>query len=192
MADSPIASATAFVERQLESLSPRDRRLLLGLLSFGVIVGLGLLWWTLYGVLDDKASRVRTARENLASAKLYQAEYQTAAASLAAQESRLGQFASKRVSAHLEEIAGRRGLADNLKAINESGSEVVGNIKQTRYSVDLKDLEHVDAIGFLYDLETSGYPASVNTADFKTKKTRDGGNVLNLSLELVVFSLASG
>ena len=192
MADSPIAGVTAFFERQLESLSPRDRRLLMGLLSFGVIVGLGLLWWTLYGILDDKASRVRTARENLETARLYQAEYQTAAASLAAQESRLGQFANKRVSAHLEEIAGKRGVTDNLRKVNETGNEVVGNIKQTRYAVELKDLEHTDAIGFIYELETSGYPASINNADFKAKKKRDGASTLDLSLELVVFTLADG
>lgn len=192
MAESPIATVTAFAERQLEALSPRDRRLLLGLLTFGVVVGLGLLWWTLYGVLDDKASRVRTARENLETAKLYQAEYQTAAASLAAQESRLRQYQGKRVSAHIEEIAGKRGVSDNLRAVNENGAEVVGNIKQTKYSVELKDLEHQDAIGFLYELETSGFPASVNHADFKAKKKRDGGSTLDLSLELVVFSLAEG
>ncbi len=192
MADSPISAVTAVVERQLESLSPRDRRLLLGLLTFGTLIALGTLWWTLYGVLDDKASRVRTARENLATAKLYQGEYQTAAASLAAQESRLAQYKTKRISAHLEEIAGKRGVGDSLRAVNESGAEVVGNIKQTKYSVELKDLLHQDAIGFLYELETSGYPASVNNAEFRGKKTRDGESKLDLSLELVVFSLAEG
>ncbi len=192
MADSPIAPVVAFAERQLEALSPRDRRLLLGLITFGTLVGLGLLWWTLYGILDDKASRVRTARENLEMAKLYQGEYQAAAAQLAAQESRLRQYQNKRVSAHIEEVAGRRGVSDNLRAVNEVGSETVGNIKQTRYNVELKDLAHEDAIGFLYELETSGFPASVNSAEFRAKKRRDGTSLMDLSLELVAFSLAEG
>lgn len=189
MADNPLAGVTAAVERQLESLSPRDRRLLIGLVSFGTFVGLAFLWYSLYGILDNKASRVRAARENLETAKVLQAEYQGAAASLAAQESRLRQYEGKRVSAHLEELASKRGVTDNLRAVNESGSEVVGNIKQTKYSVELRNLEHQDAIGFLYELETSGYPASVEVAQFKSKKTREG-SVLDLALELVVFSLA--
>lgn len=187
-----LQRVSGFIERQIESLSPRDRRLLFGLFTFGTLVGVSLLSWTLYGLLDDKASRVRTARDNLATARLYQAEYQTAAADLAAQESRLREFEDKRLSAHLEELASKRGVTENLRSVNESGSEVVGNLKQTRYAVELKDLEHVDAIGFLYELETSGYPVSVDQAEFRAKKARDGASKLDLSLELLVFSLAEG
>ena len=191
MAEGRFGGIKATLERQLEALSPRDRRLLIGLMTFGTLVGLGLLWYTLYGILDDKASRVRLARENLETAKVLQIEYQKAAASLAAQESRLREFQGKRVSAHLEEIAGRRGVTDNLRAVNEVGAEVVGNIKQTKYSVELKNLAHVDALGFIYELETSGYPVSVELADFRAKKGREG-NVLDVNLELLVFSLAEG
>ena len=58
--------------------------------------------------------------------------------------------------------------------------------------MELKELAHADAIGFLYELETSGYPASVNMAEFKAKKKRDGTSTLDLSLEILVFSLAEG
>lgn len=192
MIPAPIQRITSFMERQIESLSPRDRRLLFGLFTFGTFVAIVVLSWTLYGLLDDKASRVRTARDNLQTARLYQAEYLAAAEDLAAQESRLREFEDKRLSAHLEELASKRGVTENLRSVNESSSEVVGNLKQTRYAVELKDLEHVDAIGFLYELETSGYPVSVNQADFRAKKARDGASKLDLSLELIVFSLAEG
>jgi len=187
----PMSNAIAAIERQLEQLSPRDRRLLMGLISFFTVAGLVVLWWTLAGLQADKESRVLAAKNDYLIVSELQAQFQDASERLDAQESRLGQYQGKRVSAHIEEIANNRDVRSSLKAVKESGSEVVGSIKQTRYNVDLKDLTYQDAVGFLYELETSGYPLSVETAHIRGKKTRDGKKV-DVALELVGFSLAEG
>jgi len=190
MATAPIARGPgAFVERQLESLSPRDRKLLVGLLSFMGIAFVSVLWYSLYTVLDDKASRVREAKSQLEIVKVLEAEHAAAAGKLEASESRLAQYKGKRVSAHIEELANQRDMNEQLKAVNEVSSEQVGNIKQTTYKVDLKGLDYATAYGFMYELETSGYPVHIEMADFKktfVKKVKK----LNVTLELVVFELA--
>lgn len=184
----PTSGVVAFVERQLESLSPRDRKLLIGLvvaLSLGFVV---VLWTTLYSVLEDKASRVRSAKTKLEAMQMLEAEYLQAVQQIEQQEARLAQFKGKRVSAYIEEIASKRGVLEQLRSVNEAGSEEVGSIRQSRYRVELKRLGYEEAFGFIYELETSGFPTLVDLAQFRTVKSRDG-KTLDLTLELTVYSL---
>jgi hypothetical protein len=195
MANAPIASGpSAFIERQLESLSPRDRKLLIGLVSFMAIVFVSVLWYSLYSVLNDKVSRVRETKSQLEAVRILDAERRAAMTKLESAEARLAQYKGKRVSAHIEEVAQKRDIpqehVDGIKKVG-SGSEQVGKVKQTTYKVDLKGLDYSDAYGFIYELETSGYPVHVQTADFRktfVKKEKK----LNVTLELVVFELAEG
>ena len=184
-------SVMAWIERQLEALSPRDRKLLMGLVCAGVTIGLVMLWYSLYSVLDSKASRVRAAKTNLAQISQMSADYNIAATKLAAQENRLREYASKPVSAHIEELATAQGILDSLRTVNETNSETVGNFKQISYQVELKGVGYEPAMAFLHALETSGYPASVETAEFQSTTVKREKK-LNLNLELVVFRLAGG
>ena len=191
MAIAPISRGpSAFIERQLETLSSRDRKLLVGLVSFMALGFVSVLWYSLYTVLDEKASRVRDVKSQLEIVKALELEHAAATSRLADSESRLGQYKGKRLSAHIEEVAQKRSLdQEMLRAVNEVGSEQIGNIKQTTYKVDLKGLDYADAYGFMYELETSGYPVHIKLADFKktyVKKVKK----LNVLLELVVFQLA--
>ena len=63
------------VERQLENMSQRDRRLLVGLLAFMGLAVVGVLWFVLYNSLEDKASRVRDAKSKLEEVQVLQREY---------------------------------------------------------------------------------------------------------------------
>ena len=193
MANAPIARGPgAFVERQLESLTPRDRKLLIGLVSFMALGFVCLLGYTLYSVLDDKVVRVRETKSQLEAVRALDAEREAAMSKLEAAEARLAQYKGKRLSAHIEEVAQKRDMPqEQLRAVNEVGSEQVGKVKQTTYKVDLKGLDYGDAYGFIYELETSGYPVHVQTAEFRktfVKKVKK----LNVTLELVVFELAEG
>jgi len=193
MAQAPIARGPgAFIERQLESLTPRDRKLLIGLVSFMAIAFVSVLWYTLYTVLDDKVVRVRETKSQLEAVRALDAERAVAATKLEAAEARLEQYKGKRVSAHIEEVAQKRDIPqDQLRNISEVGSEQVGKIKQTTFKVDLKGLDYADAYGFIYELETSGYPVHVQTADFRRTVVKKEKK-LNVTLELVVFELAEG
>jgi hypothetical protein len=171
----------------------RDRRLLIGLFSFFGIAGVLLLWWTLYGFLEDQASRVRDAKAKLEEVQVLQQEYLAASAQATAQEQRLRAYQGRPVSAYIEQIASQEEILDYLRAVNSSGApEVVGSIRQTVYTVDLQRVPELSSlIRFLHELETGGYPARVDTASFRTTTRRDE-KTYNLKLDLVVYSLAEG
>jgi type II secretory pathway component PulM len=191
MAASPLTRVTEAAERQIELLSPRDRRLLMGLVGFGALLGLAVLWWSLDGMLDDKASRVRLAKENLSIATQMQADFKVASAKLGDQETRLKEYTNQPISAKIEEIASNRGVLESLRSVNENSTEIVGKMKQTKYSIDFKAMPIESAMGLLYDLETDPYPVSVEMADFKVTTNREGKK-MSMTLELVVFMLAEG
>src|SRR5687767_168639 len=95
----------AIVERQLDALPPRDRKLLAGLVLLVVVVATFAFWYFLHQALESKASRVRAAKDALVAVQELDAEYQAAAAQFAAQKGRLEQFANQPVTAWVEDLA---------------------------------------------------------------------------------------
>jgi hypothetical protein len=181
----------AAVDRLLETLSPRDRRLLVGLVSFvGVVVLVGF-WWILHGLLESEASRVREAKEHLSRILDLQTEHDAAKARFDAQRDRLAESSAKPVSAFVEELANAHGLNSQLSAVRQQQSEEIGDVAQTRYTVELKRAMQEPLYRFLYALETSGYPARVEQATFKTSLVK-GEKLMDLTLELVVLSVREG
>jgi type II secretory pathway component PulM len=179
----------AAVEQQLEALSPRDRKLLVGLVLFVLLLATGGFWYLLHTTLEDKASRVRAAKEAYARVEQLEAEYRDADARFTAQKGRLEQ--AQPVTAWIEDLANRHELGGSLSAVSQKGVEQVGDITRTRYGVELKRAPQETLFRFLHDLETSGFPAGVETAKFKVV-TVQKQKMLDLSLELVVLSLATG
>lgn len=179
----------ASIERQYEALSSRDQKLVVGLLAFFVLVGLGGLLFFLNGALDDKADRVRSAKATYQTVERLEGEYVQATSLFASQESRLQQYASRPVSAWIEDLATEHAIIEQLRSVNEVGQEVVGDLVSTDYSVEFKRAEQESLYRFLYDLETNDFPAQVRQADFKVafvKKERK----MDLRLDLTVLSLA--
>lgn len=178
----------AAVERQLDALSPRDRKLLVGLVLFMMLVFVGIVLWGLNSLLDDKASRVRTAKESYATVLELDADFQRAAAAFATHEDRLRQYSHQPVTAWVEDLAKKHGVDTALSAVREKNAEEVGDLVQTRYTVEIKKSPQEPLYRFLYDLETSPFPARVEQATFKVatvKKER----LLDLTLEIVVLSV---
>ncbi len=177
----------ALVERQLETLSPRDRKLGGGLVAFLALLFVGGLWWTLSGIL---AAHVRSSNEKLGQIQALQAEYAGAAETLASQETRIKQFADQPVGAWIERLAQENDVATQLRAVNETSAEVVGSLRQTHYKVELKQAQYDAMLEFLYALETGGYPARVEQASIRTTVAgRERAKVYDLTLELVAYSV---
>jgi hypothetical protein len=176
------------IDAQIENLSPRDRKLLLGLVAFVSIVGFGFLLLFVRGAVDDKASRVRTAKDNLEMIEAMTVEYVSAAEKVKRGEERLERFGNESLSAYIERVAREKGLEQNLTGVSPQDSEVVGSIRQTGYRVDMKKIPLESALDFVYEIETSGYPLSVELARFKTVM-QSGEKVIDLTLDLVAYQL---
>jgi hypothetical protein len=189
MAQLPVRTGpTAFMERQLEALSRRDRMLLVGLLGFGAVLFVSVSGYIAWSILDAKADAVIEVKGQVAEMQILQRKYQSAEATFKSHEEALRN--KQPVSTFIEGLASKHEITDQLSNINAQGSpEVVGSIAQQRYTVEIKKAPQENIFRFLYDLETSGYPVSVEQAAFKSQKTRDGV-MMNLTLELMVLSVA--
>lgn len=189
----PRRGVVAAVERQLESMSPRDRKLLAGLVAFVCTAFLVGTWWTLSGILAARAADVRDANQKLAQIRVLQGELAEANATLEAQQARIQQSASQPVGAWVEKLATDAGVLGELRNVNETSAEVVGGLKQTHYKIELKKSQYDPMLAFLYGLESSGYPAQVELASIKTASGgKDKGKVYDLTLDVVVYSLEEG
>jgi hypothetical protein len=189
----PRRGLVAAVERQLESLSPRDRKLLGGLVAFFATAFLVGTWWTLSGILAARAADVRDANQKLAQIRALQGELAAANQTLDAQQARIQQSASQPVGAWVEKLATDAGVLGELRNVNETSAEVVGGLKQTHYKIELKKSQYDPMLTFLYGLESSGYPAQVELASIKTSSGgKDKGKVYDLTLDVVVYSLEEG
>lgn len=182
----------AYVEQQLEMLSPRDRRLLVGLVLFFSVMLVGGYWYMLNGLLDDKAARVRDAKESLLLVQQLDSEYRQHKGTFEAQESRLREYGQQPVAAWIEELATEHGIIEQLRQVKESASEPVSDVvKRTTYKVEIKRAPQKELYEFLHALETSPFPASVEESVFKTafyKKEK----FLDLTMNLTVLSLSGG
>ena len=186
-------SLTVRIERQLESMTARDKRLLMGLMVLVTLVFLGGTTFTLRGWLGERAEEVAEKKEMLSQVQLLGLEYNQAMAEVSRNEVKLKAHSNKPVSAYVEEIAGNLGILDNLKSVNARGTpEVSAGVRQTMYSVEIQRTDSLEAlIRFLHELETSGFPARVETAKFNYRQVREASQY-TLNLDLVVYSLAEG
>lgn len=178
------------IQAQLDQLSPRDRRLLGGLVAFVGLVVVLLVALSLRGALRDKASRVVTQKDTLEAIQDLQGEHAVAAARIEAAEARLREYGDQPLSAYLERSAAAVGLSDEL-AVSRQQTEVVGGVAQTRYKVDLNRVPYDLALNFIYDIETSGYPLTVESARFRSVTTKDEKQ-LSVTLEMLAYSLQEG
>ncbi|MEQ1570783.1 MAG: type II secretion system protein GspM [Myxococcota bacterium] len=180
----------ARVEQTLESLSPRDRILLVGLMLFAAAALTGGFWYLLHSTLEEKASRVRSAKETYARVEALEVDYRDADSRFAAQKDRLDQITRQPVTAWIEELANKHQLGGSLSSVAQKGSEQVGDITQTKYNIELKRAKQDILYRFLHELETSGYPARVDNAAFKVVTVKKE-KAMDLSLEITVLSMAT-
>jgi type II secretory pathway component PulM len=186
-----IRELRARLSEQLEALSTRDRNLFTGLVLGVATVFVGLVTWSLLGVLDDRASRVRTAKDNLNTAQELATEHAILAAKVAAAEARMGEFRPTQVNTYVESWASEAGVLAGLKEVRETSSQTVGTFRERDYRVDIQGIPLDGVVRFLYRVETSPYPIKVRAARFKVRDPRRE-RTLDLDLELSTFSKEEG
>jgi len=178
------------VQAQLDSLSPRDRKLLAGLIAFLGLLFVGFVALTLRGRLEDKASRVVTAKQSLEAMQELQQEYVVDSKRVDQATERLEEFGDKPLSAYVEETARRVDASDEL-SVSKQQSENQSGFEQTRYKVDLRRVPLDAALQVIYDLETSGYPLEVDSAELRSIHVKDQ-TMVRVTLEITAYSLAEG
>ena len=189
-ADAAFNPIQSRIEPLIDSLSPRDRMLALGLVSFGGMVVVGFVgWWmnsTLAGLRTDIADR----HETLAFVVEAAAEYASSQVELDRIEKELSRHAETDLSAFMEKAAQSAHLGENLDRANLTRTTEIptSSLEQKDYDVSLSKVELEKFLNFLHAIETDGYPLRITNAAIKSVTVR-GEKLLNVKMDVAAFKL---
>jgi type II secretory pathway component PulM len=169
-------------------MSPRDRRLFLGLVIACYGGAVFMAFWLGSGFLSDLDSRVDTRDDALMRLSSMEADYVRNADQVAAIEDSLRQNANQDFQSYVERAAATVGVTSNLKSVREKGVSELGTLQEKTYAVELDRVTVQQLSEFLFELEAGGFPLRIRTSRIKGSG-QAGSRVVTASLELSAFRL---
>jgi cell division protein FtsB len=170
------------------TMSPRDRRLFVGLIVFVLVVLFGGAWWVGRSVLADVRSRVDQREETLGLLNGLASDQTEAAEKVATIEAELRKNEGQDLPSFIEKSAEKAGIASNLQGVREKQVVTEGSLEEKTYTVEITKILLPQLTDFLYAIETDGYPLRVRS--MKTKATTvQGVKMLAVSMEISAFRL---
>jgi len=176
------------LEPLLDSLSPRDRMLLLGLSVFGGLLLIAGVGWWMTSSLDGLRSDIDDRKEALAFVRQEIAEYEASQEQLILIEEELKKHEGTDFSAFMEKAAESADMKDQLSSVRPTSTTTVGSLEVKNYDVKVNRVSLPQFLDFLYQVETDGYPLRITNAKLKGV-TVSGAKLLNVTLEVSAFRL---
>ncbi|MBN1336865.1 MAG: type II secretion system protein M [Deltaproteobacteria bacterium] len=178
----------ARVQSLLEGMTPRDRMLLNLLVIAGVVVAFVLGGIGLRTHINGLRSEIETRKNQLAMVEEMKQAWNEDRDTLAVLEEKVSAHAETSFSAFLEKSADRVSLRDNLKQVRELSSSTTDTLEERQFAVTLSRVSLEQLVGFLYEVETAGYPLRVLSAKIKTVVV-SGQKLLDVTLEFSSFKI---
>jgi hypothetical protein len=175
------------LQQQFEALPARSRRMLLFLLVLLGAVWMGGLWWWTSSDLTTQTEDLERRQRTLRNLQQLQLQYVQANAQITEAESRLAALGKQNISSFIETKARDNEVRDQLRGIERGSSETRGRIRETRYRVTIERAPLDKALGFVHDLETSGF-LSTETSAIRTSFV-SGTRLLSVTLDLIAYEL---
>lgn len=169
-------------------MSPRDRRMFLGLIVAAYVGALGFSLWLGGSLVADARSRVDARETALGRLRLLEAQYVADAAQVEEIENILRQNANQDFQAYVEKAAQKTGVTQNLRAVREKGMTQEGTLQVKTYAVDIDKVSLQQLTDFLYEVEAGGYPLRIDQSRIKTSGSA-GTRLMNASLEVSAYRL---
>lgn len=178
------------IESLVESLSPRDRRLLTGLTVFFTVALFAGGAYLVKGALDKQETQITYKTEQLVRAQEILLESGALRARVDGAEARLKGRQGLILQSFIEKEVLAAGITqDKLQNLNPR-SEVPGErYKQTVVEVQLKEITLDSLVRFLHSIEYGDVPIHVKSLRVHTGRRQRSD--LDVDLELLVVSLAS-
>lgn len=179
------------VESVLESLSPRDRKLLIGLVFF-FLVGAGALGvYGMKGAIDGVKSTITTRQDQVFRAQGLIADNQEIEARVEAAEVVLKDGSEFIIQSYLEREALAAGITqDQIPSIQVRSDAQGTYYTETVVEVQLKKVDLGMVVKFLHAVEYADRPVHVKALRVRTGR-RDR-NELDVDIELTVVKLNEG
>ena len=174
----------------LADMSTRDRRLLLGLVASGVVIMLTGGGWWMNQSLRDLESRVTSRADSLHMLKVMASDHAVAIGQAEEIKQRLKANEGTDLSSFLEQAAKNASVADRLTQVREKSSSTSGILEEKLYSVALTKLTTDEMAGFLFEVETAGYPLQIRNFKARTRKRKDE-KTLDLDMDIAAFRVVN-
>jgi len=184
----PFAPIRDRVHAALEGMSARDRMLLYILVIFFTLVGLGLGTMGVRSHLSRLDETLDNRRSQLAMVREMAVEYADGTEQLADVQDKLRAHDGTTLSAFLEKSADSVQIRDSLKQVKERTSTTTESLEEKQYTAQLRPVTLEQLVGFLYEVETSGYPLLIKTLTAKTI-TISGVKNLDVTLDISAYKL---
>ena len=186
-----MGHVTARVDAILEGLSPRDRKLLIGLVLFGLVILVGGGFFVMSSSLDAKETQLAERRSDLNYVETLAEEYTGSQATLEEIEAELRKSGGQDLSAFLEKAATEVKIAENLDSVREKTVVELGSLEQKNYDVTVSRLTQDQVVDFLYAVEGGDFPLKISSANFKVVKVK-GEKLVTLKLDIAAYRLLEG
>lgn len=173
----------------LGGLSPRDRALLLGLVSFALIVLIGGGVYTMNGAIASQRSRLADRSKALSEVTAEAAAHTARASDLAEIEQQIRDHASTNLQAFLEQAGNRVGISDRLDAVREKSTTTDQDLEDKLYTVTLSNLTLEEYSSFLYEIETAGYPLKIRSTKVRSRSRGADPKTLMVDMDISAFRL---
>lgn len=170
------------------SMTPRDRRLFVGLVIFVYIAVVGGVFWLGRAQLRDLQSRVADREQTLTLVKTLAADEAEGRDQVKTIEEELKRNATQDLPSFMEKATQKLGMSAQLLGVREKGTTTEGTLEEKTYGVELSKLTLQQLVDFLHEVETTRYPLKIRSTKVKTQ-TIGGQKVLNVSLEVSAFRL---
>lgn len=172
----------------LASMSPRDRKLFVGLVVGGYLVVLGGLFWFASRQLADVQSRIASAEQTLGLVTGLAADAESASADIKRIDEQMAKYAGQDLASFVERAAQKTGVSTNLQGVREKQVVTEGSVEEHMFTIDVAKVSLQQLVEFLYEIETTGYPLKIRT--MKTKVVSVSGvKMLNVSMEVSAFRM---
>ncbi len=176
------------LEAILEGMSPRDRKLLLGLALAVVLVVYGGLGWLVTRHLEALDEDIEARAATLAFIEEEGAGYDDNRRQAEQIEQQLRDQAGKSLSSYLERAADSAEIKDKLDRVDEKSLVAVGDLETQRVEVSLSKVTLEQLANFLYEVEAGDFPLRIQSTNVRVKRSRDG-RLLRVKFDVDAFRL---
>jgi type II secretory pathway component PulM len=176
------------IEAILQGMSPRDRKLLLGLVIAVSLALYGGGFWLMSGHLEELDSDVQVREATLDFLATEAAGYEDTLLRAEQIEKQLREQSGKSLSSYLEKAAGKAEIKDQLDKVNEKSVVAIGDLETQRVEVSLSRITLEQLANFLYEVEAGDFPLRIQTAKIRAKNSKDA-RLLNVKFDIDAFRL---
>ena len=183
-----FAPPLARFRRTLDAMTPRDRMLLIGLVTVLTLVVVGLGTAAMARKLRNLDQQLQTRESQARMVNEMQGSYADASEQLTELEGKVNAYKATKLSAFLEQCADRVQIRDNLKQVKERSVTTTESLEEKQYTVQLSRVTVEQFANFLYEAETTGFPMTIKSTKVKTTLAA-GQKLLEVTFEISAYRL---